>query len=244
MSQTETEQRSAIVFGARNLGRAIIETLVADGWAVAGVARSQSTLEGVREAGALPLAADIIEPGSVQSALEEVSAANGGLDLAVNAASPYGAGSHRTVRRRADRGGRAWCVRRLGCRGARRIFLSVRHRAVRARARTTGDAGPGHGGSARRAMPGRGARAAGCFGVRALTSAAALELRPRGIHVALLIVDAGIEPISGPSRQGVSPDALADPYQIAHAVRFLAEQGSRAATHELVLTPLAESWTP
>ena len=47
-------KRSAIIFGARNLGRAVIETLVADGWAVAGVARSQATLDGVREAGALP----------------------------------------------------------------------------------------------------------------------------------------------------------------------------------------------
>ena len=42
-------------------------------------------------------------------------------------------------------------------------------------------------------MPGRGLWAAGAFGVRAITQAAALELRPQGIHVALLIVDAGIE---------------------------------------------------
>ena len=47
------------------------------------------------------------------------------------------------------------------------------------------------GGSARRAMPGRGLWAAGAFGVRALTQAAALELREHRIHVALLIVDAG-----------------------------------------------------
>jgi hypothetical protein len=32
--------RSALIFGARNLGRAIIETLVAQGWNVAGAARS------------------------------------------------------------------------------------------------------------------------------------------------------------------------------------------------------------
>jgi hypothetical protein len=40
------------------------------------------------------------------------------------------------------------------------------------------------GGSARRALPGRGLWAAGSFGVRAITNAAALELRPRGIQVA------------------------------------------------------------
>src|SRR5205823_2311706 len=100
------------------------------------------------------------------------------------------------------------------------------------------------GGSARRAMPGRGLWAAGAFGVRAITQAAALELRPAGIHVALLIVDAGIEPIAGGGRAGADPAALADPRELAGAVGFLAEQGARAATHELQVTPLGETWVP
>src|SRR5262249_7665030 len=100
------------------------------------------------------------------------------------------------------------------------------------------------GGSARRAMAGRGLWAAGSFGVRAITNAAALELRPHGIHVALLIVDAGIQPIAEAQSAGVAPDALADPYGIAEAVRFIAPRGGRAAAHELPPTPLAESWTP
>src|SRR5207302_5883905 len=83
------------------------------------------------------------------------------------------------------------------------------------------------GGSARRAMPGRGLWAAGSFGVRAITQAAALELRERGIHVALLIVDAGIEPYAGGGRPGVDPGTLADPRQVADAVVFLANQGPR-----------------
>ena len=66
------------------------------------------------------------------------------------------------------------------------------------------------GGSSRRAMPGRGLWAAGAFGVRALTQAAALELRERGIHVALLIVDAGIQPLVG-TREGVDPSRLPTP---------------------------------
>jgi 3-oxoacyl-[acyl-carrier protein] reductase len=51
--------RSALVFGARNLGRAIIETLSGAGWSVAGVARSDRTLEGVTAAGALAIRADV-----------------------------------------------------------------------------------------------------------------------------------------------------------------------------------------
>jgi hypothetical protein len=80
--------------------------------------------------------------------------------------------------------------------------------------------------------------------VRAITNAAALELRPHGIQVSLLIVDAGIQPLTGSSPTGASVEALADPYQLAEAVRFLANQQARAATHELQLTPLAENWTP
>ena len=99
------------------------------------------------------------------------------------------------------------------------------------------------GGSARRAMPGRGLWAAGSFGVRALTNAAALELREHGIHVALLIVDAGIEPLAG-APPGQSVEALADPRALAEAIEFLAQQGARSATHELQVTPLAERWVP
>ncbi len=68
--------------------------------------------------------------------------------------------------------------------------------------------------------------------MRAITNAAALELRPQGIQVALLIVDAGIQPLDGSARAGVSPEALADPRQIAEAVLFLANQDARSATHD------------
>jgi NAD(P)-dependent dehydrogenase (short-subunit alcohol dehydrogenase family) len=90
MSGSDTERRSAIVFGARNLGRAVIEALLAEGWAVAVGAQSQSTLDLVGEAGALALKADITDPASVRAALEEAAAAHDGIDLAVNAAAAYG----------------------------------------------------------------------------------------------------------------------------------------------------------
>ena len=67
--------------------------------------------------------------------------------------------------------------------------------------------------------------------------------KEHGIHVALLIVDAGIEPIDG-AAPGQPTEALADPRALAKAVEFLAEQGARNATHELQVTPLAERWVP
>ena len=164
MSEMQGEQRSAVVFGARNLGRAVIELLVSDGWAAAPARAAFSFLS-----------------------------ASGRFAIAQGRAA---------------------------------TLVQVT------------------GGSARRAMPGRGLWAAGSFGVRAITNAAALELRPHGIQVALLIVDAGIQPLDGSTRPGASPAALADPRRIADAVLFLANQDARSATHELQLTPLAENWTP
>jgi 3-oxoacyl-[acyl-carrier protein] reductase len=236
--------RSALVFGARNLGKAIIETLSGAGWSVAGVARSDRTLEGVTAAGALAIRADVTDPGSVGEALREAAAAHGPLGLVVNAAAayggtrsgPFGGGP---LAEAAPGAFDAWA---LAPPRAAFSFLSAASRFL------VGQDRPATivqvtGGSSRRAIPGRGLWAAGAFGVRALTQAAALELRERGIHVALLIVDAGIEPVAG-TREGADPAALADPYEIAHAVRFLGQQGARANTHELQLTPLSERWVP
>ena len=245
MSGTHGEQRSAVVFGARNLGRAVIEALVSDGWAVAGAARSQSTLDGVSAAGALALKADVTDPASVHAVLEQAAAAHGGVQLMLNAASAYGGersgpfGGGPIAEADPD-GFDSWAAAPAR---AAFSFLSASARFALAQG------GPATlvqvtGGSARRALPGRGLWAAGAFGVRAISNAAALELRPHNIQVALLIVDAGIEPLDGSTRPGVAPEALADPRRIADAVLFLADQDARAATHELQLTPLAENWTP
>jgi NAD(P)-dependent dehydrogenase (short-subunit alcohol dehydrogenase family) len=238
------QTRSALIFGARNLGRAVIETLVGAGWSVAGVARSDQTLEGITAAGALAIRADVTDTASVTSALQEAAGANGPLDLVVNAASayggtrsgPFGGGP---LAEAAPDAFDSWAVAPPR---AAFTFLSAtaRHLVEQDRPATIVQV---TGGSSRRAMPGRGLWAAGAFGVRAITQAAALELRERGIHVALLIVDAGIQPLTG-TREGVDPATLADPHEIAHAVRFLAEQGAQAATHELQVTPLGERWVP
>ena len=89
MNDTQ-QQRSALVFGARNLGRGVIENLRADGWAVAAVARSESTLATAQAAGALAMQGDITDPDSIREALTKTAEAHGAVDLVVNAASAYG----------------------------------------------------------------------------------------------------------------------------------------------------------
>ena len=209
MSEATGRQRSAVVFGARNLGRAVIEKLVAEGWAVAGVARSQATLDGVTEAGGLALRADVTDPASVYAVLNEVAVAQGGVDLALNAAAAYGGDRSGPfgggpIAEADFNGFDSWAAAPAR---AAFSFLSASGRFA------VEQGGPSTlvqvtGGSARRAMPGRGLWSAGAFGVRAITNAAALE-SPVGIHVALLIVDAGIQPLTGATRAGIPPEALA-----------------------------------
>ncbi len=244
MRGTESPRRSAVVFGARNLGRAVIDLLCAEGWAVVGVARSDATLEGVTAAGALALPGDVTDQASVRQVLEQAAAAHGVVDLVVNAAAayggdrsgPFGGGE---IAQAAPDAFDSWAA--APARSAF-SFLSATG-ALLLEQGTPATVVQVTGGSSRRAAAGRGLWAAGAFGVRAITQAAALELRGRGIHVALLIVDAGIEPLAG-GRPDQAVDALADPRELAAAVLFLADQGARGATHELQVTPLAERWVP
>lgn len=245
VSDDHRQPRSAVVFGARNLGRATIETLLEAGFAVAGVARSEQTLANVEAIGALPLRADVTDPASVTSALTQAASAHGPVGLVVNAAAAYGGDRSGPfgggpIAEAAPEAFDSWAAAPARSAfsflsGAGRFALDQGLPATLVQVT---------GGSARRAMPGRGLWAAGSFGVRAITNAAALELREHGIQVTLLIVDAGIQPISGELRPGMAVEATADPYQLARAVVFVAEQGARGATHELTVTPLAERWVP
>jgi NAD(P)-dependent dehydrogenase (short-subunit alcohol dehydrogenase family) len=230
---------TALIIGARNFGYAIIQRLLADGWSVAGGARSPETLDKARQAGADALEVDVTDQASVLAGLRGVAERHGRVDLVVNAASPYGGsrsgpfGGGRLAEAEPT-GFEDWAA--MPPRGAF-AFLSASARFLLEQGgqatviQVTG-------GSARRAMPGRGLWAAGAFGVRALTQAAALELREHGIHVALLIVDATIDRTGGDDAHSADPASLAD------AVAYLASQSPRAMTHELQVTPALDNWTP
>ncbi|HKG67003.1 MAG TPA: SDR family NAD(P)-dependent oxidoreductase [Solirubrobacteraceae bacterium] len=230
---------TALVIGARNLGFSVIQRLLADGWTVAGGARSPETLEKVRSAGADALEIDVTDQASVLGALRDVAGRHGRIDLVVNAASPYG-GSRKgpfgggPLAEAQPSGFEDWSA--MPVKGAFG-FLSAAARFLREQG---GEATVVQvtGGSARRGMPGRGLWAAGAFGVRALTQAAAAELREHRIHVALLIVDATIDRTGGDNAGSADPGSLAD------AVAYLASQSPRAMTHELQVTPALDTWVP
>jgi NAD(P)-dependent dehydrogenase (short-subunit alcohol dehydrogenase family) len=237
-------RQSALVLGARNLGGSIAAALMADGWAVANVARSDDSLARATSEGSLGIRADVTDPAELERAVAEAEAANGPLSLLVNAVSasrptggPFGGGPIAEASVEAVRG---WCT---PVAEQAMIFLTTG-------ARTLLRNGGGTlvqvtGGSARRALPGRGAWAAGAAATRALTHAAAQELREQGVHVALLIVDATIaSPKTAAMTAGRPELQTAREEDVADAVGYLARQGPRGMTHELAITPAGDRWLP
>jgi 3-oxoacyl-[acyl-carrier protein] reductase len=238
-------EKTVVVLGARNLGGAIIDHFLADGWKAAGVARSDDTLERVGARGALALEADASDLDSLSGALDRAQSELGPVGAVVNAVTasrpprqgPFGGGKLADADLAAFQG---WTV---AVAEQAFVFLSTGARALKA-------SGGGAliqitGGSSRRAMPGRGLWAAGAFATRALVQAAALELREEGIHAALLAVDATIEsPKTADFTRDSPREALADMDEVARAVAFLVGQGARGMTHELVVTPAGDRWVP
>ena len=173
---------SVLVLGARNLGGAILDHLLSSGWSGAAVARSEETLERVRARGALGLEADAADPEALREAIARARAELDGLDLLVNAVSaarpPSGGGGGFGGGPIADATIEDW--RGWGGAVAEQgfAFLSESARALREQGRG-GTIVQVTGGSARRAMPGRGLWSAGAQSVRALVHAAAQELRER-----------------------------------------------------------------
>jgi NAD(P)-dependent dehydrogenase (short-subunit alcohol dehydrogenase family) len=239
-------ERVAVVLGARNLGGAILDHLVAEGWRGAAVARSEETAAAVRERGPLGIAADASDLDALGAALDRVRAELGPPGLIVNAVSasrppagggPFGGGP---IADATLDGFRGWTV---AVAEQAFVFLSAGLRELR-------KTGGGTliqvtGGSARRAMPDRGLWSAGAQATRAMVHAAAQEVRGEGIHVALLVVDATIEsPKTADFTRDQPREALADQLLIAEAVSYLAGQELRAYNHELMLTPAGDRWVP
>lgn len=237
--------KAIVVLGARNLGGAIIDHFQELGWNAAGVARSEETLQRVRDRGALALAADASDPADLANALATARRELGSLQALVNAVTaarppsngPFGGGELARADLEAFHG---WTVA-----VAEQAFVFLSAGAAALRAGGGGALVQITGGSARRAIPGKGLWAAGAFATRALVQAAAQELRGEGVHVALLAVDATIESPKTAAFTADQPrEALAEMGNVAKAVSFLVGQSTRGLTHELVVTPSGERWVP
>ena len=233
-----------LVFGARHLGRTVAREFVADGWNAAAVARSEETIASFRSElpGALGIVGDATDADDVERAFAEAAERFGSVDLVVNAitARPRGVFGGGPVAEAAPDALEPYVDELLP--GIFNVF--------RVGCRVLGEQGRGTmvqvtGGSARRGMPGRGPWAAAAFAGRALTQAAALEMRDVGVHVALLIVDATIE--SGKTAavlEGKEAESSTSEEDVARAIAYLESQSPRGWTHELQITPRLDRWVP
>jgi NAD(P)-dependent dehydrogenase (short-subunit alcohol dehydrogenase family) len=92
--------------------------------------------------------------------------------------------------------------------------------------------------------------AAAKAGLRATAQAMARELGPQNIHVAHLVIDAGVDTAwvrqrmqaAGMEEALAAPDRLMRPQSIADAYWYLHQQSRDAWTFETDLRPFAESW--
>ena len=88
------------------------------------------------------------------------------------------------------------------------------------------------------------------FGLRAVAQSMARELGPQNIHVAHLIIDAGVDTAfvrervraSGRDPESLPPDTLMEPESVAEAYWYLHSQKRDGWTHELDLRPYGEKW--
>jgi NAD(P)-dependent dehydrogenase (short-subunit alcohol dehydrogenase family) len=225
-----------LVFGARNLGRVLARELAADGWRIAGVARTQETVAALRAEvpDAIGITADATDPAEVERVFAEVA----DVDLVVNAIT------------QTPRGGSILELEPDALEAYTEGLLAGIFNVVRIGSKRLAERGGGTlvqvtGGSARRGMPKRAPWAAAAFATRALIQSVAAELRERNVHVALLIVDAVIESEKTVDwMEGQPEEKFASMEDVARAIAYLHSQSPRAWTHELQLTPALETWVP
>jgi NAD(P)-dependent dehydrogenase (short-subunit alcohol dehydrogenase family) len=102
-----------------------------------------------------------------------------------------------------------------------------------------------------RGNPGYAAFAAAKSGLRAMAQSAARELWPQGIHVAHLVIDAGVDTAwvrarvserIGAEALAAQPDLLMPPEAIADAYWALFNQPRSAWTFEQEIRPYGETW--
>lgn len=232
-----------VVFGARNVGRAVTADRIAAGWRVVAVSRTEATLGRLRAAHpeVVTVQGDAADVDVVAEALGRAECDLGGLDLVVNATTSV-------PRDHSFGGGPITAAPPERLESWMAGFLPAAWAILRGAGAAMERRGGGtlvqiSGGSARRAMPGRGPWAAAQFGARALTHALALELRPHNVHVALLVAD-GIIETDRNSMGGRPPQESLTPEDVAAAVAYLTSQTPRGWTHELVITPAGDTWVP
>jgi NAD(P)-dependent dehydrogenase (short-subunit alcohol dehydrogenase family) len=230
--------RTVVIAGVGpGLGASIARKFAAEGCAVGLFARSATFIDDLADelsdgpGDALAVPTDVTDPEAVAAGFAEVREAFGSVDVLVNHAS--GGAWKRLMDLSAEEFERAVAV------GTQGGFLCSQE--------AVSDMLDNDGGtviftgatSAVRGNEGALAFSAAKFAVRGMAESMARDLGPRGIHVAHVVIDGGIQP---PNREVENPDEFLDPDAIAENYWHLVKQDESAWTLELDLRPHTEEF--
>jgi NAD(P)-dependent dehydrogenase (short-subunit alcohol dehydrogenase family) len=244
-----TERPVALVVGAGDyIGSAIAKRFAAGGFTVAVGRRNADKLEPlvkeIEAAGgrARGFAFDARDEDNVQSAFATIERELGPLEVVVFNPGANVSFSITETTSRVFR--KVW---EMACFGG---FLTGREAARVMLPRRRGSIFFTGATASLRGGKGYAAFASAKFGLRALAQSMARELGPENIHVAHLVIDAGVDTAfvreriaaAGRDPNALPEDALMNPASIGEAYWMLHQQTRDAWTFELDLRPHRESW--
>ena len=236
-------QQSVAVIGAGDfIGAAIVRKFAAQGFAVHAGRRNGDKLAALLGGSVTGRSLDAREPDDVAAFLAEAEAI-APLDLVVfnvgaNVQFPLTETTDRVFRK----------VWEMACFAG---FVTVREAARIMLPRGSGKIFVTGATAGLRGNPGYVAFAAAKAGLRATAQSAARELWPQGVHVAHLVIDAGVDTEwvrarvterIGAEALAAQPDLLMPPEAVAEAYWALYNQPKSAWTFEQEIRPFGEAW--
>lgn len=236
-------QQSVAVIGAGDfIGAAIVRKFAAQGFAVHAGRRNGDKLAALLGGSVTGRSLDAREPDDVAAFLAEAEAI-APLDLVVfnvgaNVQFPLTETTDRVFRK----------VWEMACFAG---FVTVREAARIMLPRGSGKIFVTGATAGLRGNPGYAAFAAAKAGLRATAQSAARELWPQGVHVAHLVIDAGVDTEwvrarvterIGAEALAAQPDLLMPPEAVAEAYWALYNQPKSAWTFEQEIRPFGEAW--
>jgi len=234
--------KTAVVFGARRLGRGIARHLAGLDWSVTAASRSPETIASLADElpGVAGVVADLRDDGAAGGVLAGAQERHGPVSLIVNAIADAAVSGAALANERSEE---ARLRSQLG------TAIHPVHNVIRAslevlQARRGGTLIQITGGLALRARRGTAELAATAYATRALIEGSIAEARDSGVHVALLVIRGLVESdLTHAMLAGKPPGASMQDADVIAAIDFLlAQTHARAWTHELTLTPPQAAW--
>ena len=239
---TEPSQSVAVIGAGDHIGAVIVRKFAAEGFAVHAGRRNGDKLAALLGGAVTGRSLDAREPEDLTAFLAEAEAiaplALTVFNVGANVQFPLAETTDRVFRK----------VWEMACFAG---FVSVREAARIMVPRGKGAIFVTGATAGLRGNPGYAAFAAAKAGLRAMAQSAARELWPQGIHIAHLVIDAGVDTAwvrarvtarIGAEALAAQPDLLMPPEAIADAYWALFNQPRAAWTFEQEIRPYGETW--